>query len=602
MTSNLCCCRRCPFVLLAAVLSILSILSRPAVAQSGVGVCCTAAAGCVANVPASQCPGAFFDGATSCDPNPCVNTGACCRGIVCSLELAAPCTANGGTYLGGACTMAGAVVCPDPNAQGACCDPTTGGCGITTQINCRSPKVWYANTSCGSSTTANPCGNPGACCIPGASCFAVATASQCNGTFYPNIACTDAPCTQTGACCPPTGGQCTVTTQAGCGSGQWYGPGSACSTVVCGQTGSCCSITTGVCYNSTPANCPAPGSIFTPGGTCATNPCPKGACCIRQGATDQCVLTLRSDCDALQGVWMPNTPCNPNPCPQVRGACCIMASSTAAGGCIFVLASQCPTGNQFFPGVTCNPNPCPPITGACCCPGQACHVVPQSQCNSTLTTATAAFTANCEWFPNQACTSSLCPALGACCTLANFPCPATPACPAVPAGSCTITTLACCCGHWFASTTCNPSPCPAIGACCTIDGACTLISSASACNGHWFLGVPCNPNPCLRGGCCNRETGNCLITTQAQCDAHGLAWLGAGVPCSVTNCPPRRGACCVAGTIFCTITSPNACNGIWYGNTPCQPNPCCPANFSGSGTLAVADIFQFLNQWFAGCP
>jgi hypothetical protein len=29
---------------------------------------------------------------------------------------------------------------------------------------------------------------------------------------------------------------------------------------------------------------------------------------------------------------------------------------------------------------------------------------------------------------------------------------------------------------------------------------------------------------------------------------------------------------------------------------------CCPADFDGNGTLAVADIFAFLNAWFAGSP
>jgi hypothetical protein len=30
--------------------------------------------------------------------------------------------------------------------------------------------------------------------------------------------------------------------------------------------------------------------------------------------------------------------------------------------------------------------------------------------------------------------------------------------------------------------------------------------------------------------------------------------------------------------------------------------PGCRADFDESGGLAVADIFSFLNSWFAGCP
>jgi hypothetical protein len=31
------------------------------------------------------------------------------------------------------------------------------------------------------------------------------------------------------------------------------------------------------------------------------------------------------------------------------------------------------------------------------------------------------------------------------------------------------------------------------------------------------------------------------------------------------------------------------------------PAPC-PADFDGSGVVAVPDIFAFLSAWFAGCP
>ena len=31
-------------------------------------------------------------------------------------------------------------------------------------------------------------------------------------------------------------------------------------------------------------------------------------------------------------------------------------------------------------------------------------------------------------------------------------------------------------------------------------------------------------------------------------------------------------------------------------------NPLCAADFNGNGALAVQDIFDFLNAWFAGCP
>jgi hypothetical protein len=66
--------------------------------------------------------------------------------------------------------------------------------------------------------------------------------------------------------------------------------------------------------------------------------------------------------------------------------------------------------------------------------------------------------------------------------------------------------------------------------------------------------------------CCNRWTGSCVVTTSSTCGGLGLNLLGFGSTCS-----------------------PAACRA-------------CPADFDGSGTLAVADIFAMLNAWFAGCP
>ncbi len=58
----------------------------------------------------------------------------------------------------------------------------------------------------------------------------------------------------------------------------------------------------------------------------------------------------------------------------------------------------------------------------------------------------------------------------------------------------------------------------------------------------------------MTGACCNTATGACTITTQAACS---FTWLGADVPCNVTNCPvpPPTGACCNTATGACTITT-----------------------------------------------
>ncbi len=72
---------------------------------------------------------------------------------------------------------------------------------------------------------------------------------------------------------------------------------------------------------------------------------------------------------------------------------------------------------------------------------------------------------------------------------------------------------------------------------------------------------------------------------------------------------PVAGACCFGAA--CTSTNGSAaCAGEYLGNgSLCAPpalggpvNACCRADFKASGSLAVQDIFLFLNAWFSGCP
>ncbi len=54
-----------------------------------------------------------------------------------------------------------------PQPQGACCNPTTGTCTITTSLECVAPNVWHGEwTTC----EPNPCPRPGACCYVDGTC------------------------------------------------------------------------------------------------------------------------------------------------------------------------------------------------------------------------------------------------------------------------------------------------------------------------------------------------------------------------------------------------------------------------------------------------
>jgi hypothetical protein len=55
-----------------------------------------------------------------------------------------------------------------------------------------------------------------------------------------------------------------------------------------------------------------------------------------------------------------------------------------------------------------------------------------------------------------------------------------------------------------------------------------------------------------------------------------------------------------AGSYDCVVTG--SCGTQTSAPALLTVNPICAADFSGNGVLAVQDIFEFLNAWFAGCP
>jgi len=80
--------------------------------------------------------------------------------------------------------MPGILVCPVQEILGACCDPATGGCTITTEAGCVAPLIWHPEwLSC----DPNPCPPPPipvVCCTPAGVCFLVLSAEEC---MDPNV-------------------------------------------------------------------------------------------------------------------------------------------------------------------------------------------------------------------------------------------------------------------------------------------------------------------------------------------------------------------------------------------------------------------------------
>jgi hypothetical protein len=75
--------------------------------------------------------------------------GACCVDNICYIMTPEDCDRAGGEYLGDNSDCGPPDPCEPPPVYGACCDPETGGCTITTEADCRPPNVWHPEwTSC----------------------------------------------------------------------------------------------------------------------------------------------------------------------------------------------------------------------------------------------------------------------------------------------------------------------------------------------------------------------------------------------------------------------------------------------------------------------
>ncbi len=144
-----------------------------------------------------------------------------------------------------------------------------------------------------------------------------------------------------------------------------------------------------------------------------------------------------------------------------------------------------------------------------------------------------------------------------------------------PATNCSISTLSVCSGQagfvFTPNGTCSPVDLCS-GSCC-IASVCS-VTAFDGCTGTFAAGGSCTPDPCAppAGVCCRGATCNTTITTAGACTASGQA-----------------------GAFF--ATGGNTCNVGLISNTPC-----CYANYDKLGGIAVADIFAFLNDWFAGSP
>jgi hypothetical protein len=577
------------------------------------GACCFGDGSCtfVTSVSCSGNAGNYQGANIACASVTCVHTGACCdtSSGACSLSANGAAGCSGLTAYQGDLTACGNNIC----GLGACCNTTDGTCLIAAIGGCGPGTTFILGT-----TTCQPTGQPCPQPTPPSNneCTGALSVTVGLSVFGSNVGATQSfamsatglgSCTQgtiaTGfhrdvwyALNVPTTGQYVIDT---CGSG-------IADTIV--SIHAACPVTQANmigCNDDSSQNIACPGAtgnsriapltlnagqtyyIGVMGyngafGNFLLTVSPVGVCCA--GAS--CSLTNASTCG---GTFYTGTTCSPNPCSAGSGACC-----STAGACSVGLFIACTNGGTWTPGGTCNPNECPQ-PGSCCSAAGTCSISLLASCPSPAT-----------WTEAGVCTPNDCPTPGTCCALT---------------GVCTFVTFtACGINHtWTPDGSCQPNPCPQFGQCCSLLGGCSLVFQFE-CTGAWSAGSVCNPNPCPQpGACCS--TSDCTFVLQNDCT--GGTWR-AGVACSPNPCL-IHGVCCRGSTCStayasaadCTaamdtvapatvlsrfINATSACNSPVttpgsLGNTVV---PCCYANYNHNSSIEVQDIFDFLNDWFAG--
>lgn len=182
-------------------------------------------------------------------------------------------------------------------------------------------------------------------------------------------------------------------------------------------------------------------------------------------------------------------------------------------------------------------------------------------------------------------------------------------------GSCAVTQDAASCAGTFqgGGTVCTPNPCPVpTGACCAGNGSCFVQTNndCTTSGGVWQTpGSVCSPNPCPQPSvpCCS-PTGVCSLVSAATCASSG-GTVAMGTVCTPNPCTPTMGACCRGST--CVVIAPVQCFGpntrfaglgLACNTGGSMTTPCCLADYSQDGSATAADIFEFLNGWFASDP
>lgn len=493
-----------------------------------------------------------------------------------------------------------------PPTFGACC-AASGSCSTTEASGCIGGVYQGVGTSC---TPANPCG--GACCDESLACTVTTAAGCTGGRVYINQGiCAPSPC-PIGVCCNNSTGACTSITTGTCPNGTSTVMGISCSPTTCPAIGHCCDNISSACSLLYGGFCSVNAS-FDPSPTCTPAPCPQvaWACCL---ADTSCIALFQNDCGTRGGVWQPGSTCGAFIC---------------SGSPNLIQNPGAETGDYSSWTITANGGGdpacgCGDVTGWSIANDSPVHSGNRSfntsyvldERNQVVDLLAAGFSAAQldaappivmgEWvgsrFDQGARYYVRFDLLAADQTtvIATFESGNAAALNQIPAGT-----------MFFQVANTFTGYGAGVRYLRFADGGRDVAGWSGHYGAHFddaFASVV------VTSACCTGAA--CSLVSNADCITAGGTPAAAGSTCAVNPCGGPSGVCCRGATCTSTVTTTAACSGSLIsgqqagaafvtgacGAGPISSSPCCFANYDKANGIQVADIFAFLNDWFASSP
>ncbi len=537
-----------------------------------------------------------------------------------------------------------------PLITGACCNNTTGACTQTVSTSCTTGSSYQGdNVACPTTcaVVAVCCNNTSGACTSIYGGLCPSGTSQGSGL----VCVANVTCPPSGACCNDTTGACTfVYGGSSCPTGTSFGQNSVCDAATCPVAGACCNNTTGACSFIYGGSCPT-GTSGGANSVCDANTCPPvGTCC--HAVTSQCIVLYGGLCPANSN-FDGSATCNPSPCSPIAWACCF-----SDGSCLTLFQNDCGThaGATWAAGQTCGVYICPSCTNVLANPGAEAgdmsgwtidvnggngwqagnnagdvhsgsyyfatsyslssrhQMVDLTQFLTVVQLDAAPAISAGEWVHTRGDQGGqyyiLIQLLAADGTtvIASFNDGTQTGLTQLPAGT----------PYQLVSTTFT-----GYGAGVRFlrfeDGGRDIAGWAGNYGTH-FDDAFAGPTS-VTSACCS--SSGCSVISNADCITAGGTPQACGTSCSPSPCP-ATGVCCRGSTCTTAYTTAGACAAALDSvsitvqskfvttssvcNTPVTipgtlgniTSPCCYANYNHNSQLEVQDIFDFLNDWFAG--